>query len=105
MKFTRELLLSRLRPRANSHSSVGEIDHTSLRRSLLLVTSHGSMTHTFIHLVPIKDQWRGLFIDVLNMGGKNLKTNSRLLLPRKRVVRAEFNTCERSRTGCFRTQS
>ena len=34
------------------------------------------------------------------MGGKNLKTNSRLQLPRKRVVRAEFNTCERHRTGC-----
>jgi hypothetical protein len=58
------------RSRANSHPSIGEIDHTSLIRGVLLATAQEPMTDTFIHLVPIKDQSSGLFMMLLVMGGK-----------------------------------
>ena len=40
---------------------IGKINHTSLTQGLLLVAAWGPVTHTFIHLVPIKDQSSRLF--------------------------------------------
>jgi len=37
------------------------------------------------------------------MGGTTAKTILSTVLPRKRDIRAEFNTCRRSRTVFFRT--
>jgi hypothetical protein len=74
IKLTKQRLIGRLGTRADSHARIGKIDYTSLIKGLLIVTAWGPVTHTFIHLVPIKDQLSRLFNAFCLMGGNRFKS-------------------------------
>jgi hypothetical protein len=50
-----------------------------------MITTQRPVTHTFIHLVPIKDQSSGLFMMLFAMGGKTATAFPFTSWPRKRV--------------------
>src|SRR6185369_3435053 len=63
-------------PRANLHTRISEIDHTSVDRGVFGVTPRRLVTDTFIHLHPIKVQSSGLFITLWCWEGTASRTSA-----------------------------